>query len=67
MLVVSEIIKDPITKSEATVVSYLGEDLSRHGKLCDVVEVKIFNPKEHHKMGDVVVWFVPIEGEDTQC
>ncbi len=65
MLVVSEIIKDHITKSEATVVSYLGEDLSRHGTLCDVVEVKIFNPKEHYKMNDVVVWFIPIEGEDN--
>ncbi len=64
MLVASEIIKDQITKSEATVISYLGEDISRHGVLCDVVEVKIFNPKEHHKMGDVVVWFIPIERED---
>ena len=65
MLVATEIIKDPITKAEATVVSYLGEDLSRHGRLCDVAEVRIFNPKEHYKMGDLVIWMIPIEGEDN--
>lgn len=57
-----EVLRDPLTGSLAEVVEDRGQHLSRHGKLCDVALVKIFHAKEHYKVGDKVIWLVPVEG-----
>ncbi|KKM21699.1 hypothetical protein LCGC14_1632720 [marine sediment metagenome] len=56
-----EILKDPLTGALAEVVEDRGQYLSRHGELCDVALVKIFHACGHYKVGDQVIWLVPVE------
>ena len=59
-LVPPEILKDPDTGSLAEVVEDRGQHLSRHGKLCDVALVKILHARQHYRVGDQVIWLVPV-------
>ncbi len=64
ILLEGEVLRDHKTGAKGTVIGNLGTRRDRKGKMCQKVEVRIYEAKAHYKVGDAVIWSIPMKEDE---